>query len=206
MHQSTCDEYVFLSIQKILCYPHATQVEARFDSEQARTDHYLYSHTGGPLQKILERYLLTQNLSTVISMSNSGLDVMLDLDKFDDINRLYRLFIMVPSGMPTLRRSFKDSILRRGREINLASASLDIGQDIDDGDLNDAETKGKHKGQGRGATGSPTLPLALRWVQNVLDLKDKFDCVWKRAFDSHREVESSLNEVGALFFGASTSC
>lgn len=172
------------------------RVEARLDSEQARTYHYLFSQTGGPLRKILERHLLTDNLSTVIGMPNSGLDVMIDLDKFDDLNRLYRLFLMVPSGMPTLRRSFKDSILRRGREINLASTSIETGQDMDDGDLNDAEnTKGKDKGQGRAATGPPTLALALKWVQTVLDLKDKFDCVWTRAFDDNREVESSLNEA-----------
>jgi cullin 3 len=176
------------------------QVEARFDSEQARTYHYLFSQTGGPLRKILERHLLTHNLSSVINMPNSGLDVMVDLDKFDDLNRLYRLFLMVPSGMPTLRRSFKDSILRRGREINLASTSIDTGQDMDDGDLNDAEnTKGKDKGQGRTAIGPPTLTLALKWVQTVLDLKDKFDCIWARAFDKNREVESSLNEVSIPF-------
>lgn len=133
-------------------------------------------------------------------MPNSGLDVMVDLDKFDDLNRLYRLFLMVPSGLPTLRRSFKDSILRRGREINLASTSIDTGQDMDDGDLNDTEnTKGKDKGQGRTAMGPPTLTLALKWVQTVLDLKDKFDCIWTRAFDNNREVESSLNEVSILF-------
>ncbi|KAG2756581.1 Cullin-domain-containing protein [Suillus brevipes Sb2] len=172
------------------------RVEARLDSEQARTYHYLFSQTGGPLRKILERHLLTHNLSTVIGMPNSGLDVMVDLDKFDDLNRLYRLFLMVPNGLPTLKRSFKDSILRRGREINLASTSIDTGQDMDDGDLNDAEnTKGKDKGQGRTATGPATLTLALKWVQTVLDLKDRFDSVWTRAFDSNREVESSLNEA-----------
>jgi cullin 3 len=150
--------------------------------------------------------LLTQNLSTVISMPNSGLDVMVDLDKLDDLNRLYRLFIMVPNGLPTLRRSFKDSILRRGREINLASTSVDAGQDVDDGDLNDVETtKGKDKSQGRAAAGPPTLALALKWVQNVLDLKDKFDCIWRRAFENNRELESSLNEVGALFCTTCTS-
>jgi cullin 3 len=182
------------------------QVEARFESEEARTHHYLYSQTGVPLREILERDLLTQNLSTVISMPNSGLDVMVDLDKLEDLNRLYRLFIMVPNGMPTLRRSFKDSILRRGREINLASSSADAGQDADDGDLNEVETmKGKAKSQGRGATGPPMLALALTWVQHVLDIKDKFDCIWERAFESNRELESSLNEVGAVFCSPRTS-
>lgn len=140
-------------------------------------------------------------------MPNSGIDIMLDLDKHDDLNRLYRLFVMVPNEMPTLRRSFKDSILRRGREINIASTNVDAGgQDVDDGDLNEAETtKGKDKNQGRGATGPPTLSLALKWVQNVLDLKDKFDCIWQLALESNRELESSLNEVGAFFLYARAS-
>lgn len=204
MHRNTCEEYVSIH-ENHSSNPYGMQVEERLDSEQARTHHYLYSQTGGPLRDILERHLLTQNLSTIIRMPNSGLDVMVDLDKHDDLNRLYRLFTMVPNGMPTLRRSFKDSILRRGRDINLASTVVDTGQDADDGDLNDVETaKGKDKSQGRGATGPPMLALALKWVQDVLDLKDKFDCIWKKSFHSNRELESSSNEVGALFRSACT--
>ncbi|KIJ62793.1 hypothetical protein HYDPIDRAFT_41506 [Hydnomerulius pinastri MD-312] len=174
------------------------RVEARFDSEKSRTHHYLYSQTGAPLRKILEQYLLTQNLSSVIDMPNSGLDAMIDLDNVDDLNRLYRLFMMVPTGLPTLRRALKDSVLRRGKEINQGSVTSDNVEDVDmEGEKPDASTIGiKGKTKVRSLGGAPqALTLALKWVQVVLDLKDKFDQLWKRAFDSNREIESSLNEA-----------
>ncbi|KAG6331221.1 hypothetical protein ID866_7870, partial [Astraeus odoratus] len=174
------------------------RVEARFESEKSRTHHYLHSQTGAPLRKILEEHLLAQNLATVINMPNSGLDPMIDLDKLEDLNRLYRLFIMVPSGLPALRRGLKDSILRRGKEINQPSSCTDGGEDVDiETDRMEVETaKPNAKGKARAAGGpSQTLNLALKWVQDILDLKDKFDKVWKDAFVSNREVESAINEA-----------
>lgn len=175
------------------------QAEGRFESETSRIHHYLYSQTGPPLLRTLEQYLLAQNLSAVISMPNSGLDSMIDLDKVEDLNRLFRLFIMVPTGLPTLRRSLKDSVLRRGKDINQSSFTPDLAEDVDvDGDEADATaigSKGKGKGKARVQGPPQTLTSALKWVQDVLDLKDRFDRLWKQAFENNREVESALNEV-----------
>jgi cullin 3 len=175
------------------------QVESRFESEESRTHHYLSSHTSAPLRQILENNLLKPNLSTVISMPNSGLDIMIDTDKTDDLARLYRLFIMVPTGLLCLRKTLKDSIARRGKEINRASSGTEVGEEDVDvvGNDDDAVTKAKGKGKGkaRAVAGAQTMSLALKWVQDVLDLKDTFDNVWKRAFQSDRDLESALNEV-----------
>ena len=124
-------------------------------------------------------------------MPNSGLDMMIDSDKMDDLTRLYRLFTMVPAGLPCLKRSLKESISRRGKEINRASFGID---DAEAGENVDTGTAGKDKARPR--TGAQTLALALQWVQDVLDLKDCFDQVWKRAFQRDRELESALNDVG----------
>jgi cullin 3 len=143
------------------------------------------------LRKILEQNLLTVHLSTVINMPNSGLDAMIDHDKKDDLSRLYRLFVMVPAGLPTLRRALRESIIRRGKELATASATggADVGGDED---AEDAKSKGKAKAPNVGAQ---TLQIALKWVQDVLDLKDKFDALWTQAFQNDREIESSINEV-----------
>ncbi|EIW83862.1 Cullin-domain-containing protein [Coniophora puteana RWD-64-598 SS2] len=186
------------------------RAESRFDSEQARTHHYLSAQTAAPLQQILQNHLLTPNLVAVLTMPNSGLDTLIDLNRLDDLSRLYRLFTMVPPGLPTLRRALKDSILRRGREINQASTSADAMQAAaaaadamqaaaaaadDDADVEDA-AKGKGKGKAREApAGSQMLSMALKWVQDVLDLKDKFDYLWKQSFDGNREIEGTLNEA-----------
>jgi cullin 3 len=175
-----------------------SQAESRFESEESRTHHYLSSHTSPPLRQILENNLLKPNLSTVISMPNSGLDIMIDTDKTDDLARLYRLFAMVPTGLLCLRKTLKDSIARRGKEINRASSGTEVGEeDIDVVGNDDAATKAKGKGKGKARTvaGAQTMSLALKWVQDVLDLKDMFDNVWKRAFQSDRDLESALNEV-----------
>lgn len=169
------------------------QVESRLDAEQARTHHYLSSHTSQPLRKILERNLLTPHLATVIDLPNSGLDAMIDGDKLDDVSRLYRLFIMVPTGLPTLRKAIRNSIVRRGKELNAASQNLDGAADVQDDEVDDSKGKGKAKAKPTAA--SQTLQLALKWVEDVLSLKDKFDVVWVKACHTDREVESGTNEV-----------
>ncbi|KAI5989644.1 Cullin [Pisolithus orientalis] len=180
---ATCDAPEFLR-----------RVEVRFQAEKSRTDHYLHSQTGTPLRKILEEHLLIDNLSTVVEMPNSGLDPMIDLDRIEDLNRLYRLFDMVLPGLPTLRRALKASVLRRGKEINQASACTEGGETAEA--EAEAET-GKANGKAKGRAGGPpqTLILALKWVQDVLDLKDKFDKLRKEAFLSNREIESALHEA-----------
>ncbi|KAF8420313.1 Cullin family-domain-containing protein [Boletus edulis BED1] len=172
---STCDASEYLR-----------RAEGRFESETSRTHHYLYSQT----------VPLTQNLTTVINMPSSGHDSMIDLDKMEDLNRLFRLFTLVSTGLPTLRRSLKDSILRRGKDINQSSITIDVVEDVDvDADNVDATgTAAKGKGKGRARDPPQTLFLALKWVQDVLDLKDRFDRLWKNALESNREVESALNE------------
>ena len=117
---------------------------------------------------------------------------MLDLDKMDDLSRLYRLFIMVNEGLPTLKKAIRDSVVQRGKEIN----SLNIASEGDEQEEDTVEdNKGKGKRKARAHAGVQTLQLALKWVEDVLQLKDKFDTIWSKAFQSDRELESSMNEV-----------
>ena len=117
---------------------------------------------------------------------------MLDTDKLDDLSRLYRLFSMVPEGLPTLKRAIRDSIVRRGKEINVSGVAADGGE-VDE---EDEDPRGKGKGKARAThSGAQTLQLALKWVEEVLALKDKFDAVWTRALRGDRELESGMNEV-----------
>ncbi|KAG5220034.1 Cullin [Salix suchowensis] len=70
------------------------RVETRFISEEERTHHYLSPQTHPPLRQLLQDHLLTANLVEVISMLGSGFDSMIDTHKYDDLSRMYRLFIM----------------------------------------------------------------------------------------------------------------
>jgi len=129
-------------------------------------------------------------------MTGSGLDAMIEHDKLEDLSRLYRLYSLVPEGVPSLRRSLKASVQRRGTELN--SVSME-GRELGDGGAEDdpeAPAAGKGKAKARPPNASAHgLALALRWAEAVLQLKDKFDGIWEMAFKNNREIESGLNEV-----------
>jgi cullin 3 len=129
-------------------------------------------------------------------MASSGLNAMIDLEKVDGLSRLYQLYSLVPEGVPSLRRSLKASIQKRGTELNEISME---GRGADDGgaeDEPDPAAKGKGKAKARSPNaGVHSLAPALRWVEDVMQLKDKFDHVWELSFKNNREIESGLNEV-----------
>jgi cullin 3 len=169
------------------------QAEDRFTSEELRAIHYLSNQTAAPLQRILESTLLTPHLQAIISNRNSGLDIMIDTDKKADLARMYKLFIKVRTGLPCLRRAIKETIARRGKEIN--NQGLASGSGGADGADGDDAPEPSAKGKGKAPAGSHVLQVALKWVEDVLALKDKFDDIWTNSFESDRELESGLNEV-----------
>lgn len=128
-------------------------------------------------------------------MPRSGLDPMIDQDKLEDLSRLYRLFRMVDKGLTTLKRALRDSVARRGREVNdLAGADVeDPGGQGDEVEA-DVKGKGKAKAKGPGPGGGP-VAMALKWVEDVLALKDKFDRVLKHALSGDTGVQTTLNEA-----------
>ncbi|CAL1716698.1 unnamed protein product [Somion occarium] len=172
------------------------RVESRFDSEESRTHHYLSSQTSAPLRRILENYLLSPHLYAILHKLHSGLDFMIDGDKLEDLLRLYRLFVMVPEGLPSLKKALRESVIRRGKDINAAGVTIENMTQAAD----DEGGKNKGKGKGRPPTSAvQTLQLALKWVQDVLDLKDRFDSIWAKSFKSDRDVEATLNEAFETF-------
>ena len=175
------------------------QAKARFSEEESRAHQYLSLQTSAPLQTILQNTLLAPHLQRLIDMPNSGLDTMIDHERLDDLARLYQLYSMVAEGIPCLRRSLKDSVQKRGTELNGISAEERLLGDGGADDELDPSAKGKGKAKAR-PPNAQGLALALRWVEHVLQLKDKFDRVWEMAFKNNREIESGLNEVSHISF------
>lgn len=53
---------------------------------------------------------------------------------------------------------------------------------------------------GTATSAAAAVNIALRWVQEVLDLKDTFDKVWKEAFEEDKAIQTALNDVSALWY------
>lgn len=119
---------------------------------------------------------------------------MIDNNKFEDLSRLFKLCIMVPTGLRCLTSALRDSIVRRGKHVNEASSDL-----VGDTEAHAQETESKKdKRKGKARPPPANNQAALRWMQDVLDLKEKFDKIWKTSLQSSRELESSMNNVRRL--------
>lgn len=181
------------------------KVEERFMSERSRTQYYLSSKSEAPLISILENHLLIPHLQTIIYMPSSGLDVMVDGDKTDDLARMYRLFMKVPEGPPTLQRALRESVIRRGKEVNaLATAGPSNDADAEgDGEgeeaAEDTKAKGKKKALASKGVASRATEAALQWMQSVLDLKDKTDKLLKLCFADDLSVQTTLSTAFETF-------
>lgn len=131
---------------------------------------------------------------------------MVDQDRAGDLSRLYTLLLKVPqdAGKDALRFALRSDVEDRGKAINDAANEPESGPSTN-GDQAGMEVDGDAKGKGKArpaSTASAALTSALRWVQDVLDLKDKFDRLLDDAFAGDKAVQSSINHVrspGATF-------
>lgn len=143
-------------------------------------------------------------------MQSSGLDVMMDGDKTDDLARMYRLFIRVPQGLLTLQKALKESVVRRGKEVNaLATTGPSNEADVEgDGEgeeaAEDSKAKSKKKAPTPKGVASRATEAALQWMQSVLELKDKTDKLLKVCFGDDRSIQTTLSEVRAVLLNIFT--
>jgi cullin 3 len=82
--------------------------------------------------------------------------------------------------------------MERGKEINRTEAGDGEGEDGEDGDEMVAA-----KGKGKAAAGGARqiVTVAIKWVQDILDLKDRFDTILLKSFRDDKQVQTSLNEA-----------
>jgi cullin 3 len=59
---------------------------------------------------------------------------------------------------------------------------------------------------GTATSAAAAVNIALRWVQEVLDLKDTFDKVWKEAFEEDKAIQTALNDVCEILLAPLYSC
>ncbi|PVF92727.1 Cullin-domain-containing protein [Serendipita vermifera] len=173
----TCDAAEYLS-----------RVEQRLDSEETRAHYYLSPSTWSAVRTIVEANLLSPHLQTIVAMPGSGLDVMVDGNRLEDLNRMYRLFFNVSTstgGPQALQKGLKESIMARGKVIN----------ESNDRPVDTPEDPKEGKGKGNASAQTQNLTVALKWVQDALDLKDKFDTILKRALMSDRACELAITEA-----------
>ncbi|CDR88704.1 related to Cullin-3 [Sporisorium scitamineum] len=191
-------------------------VARRLQEEADRVSVYLKPETHKPLQQLLERNFLAKHQSTIINMPGSGLVTMLDEDRKEDLGRLYTLFNKVNGGPHTLRLGLKSYIATKGKLINDAVTGQSAQQQAPstdapvarrepgDDDASTAASKGKakDKASAEADASTPQAATAIRWVEDVLEFKNKFDSILDTAFVKDTGCETAINEAFESFINS----
>jgi cullin 3 len=101
---------------------------------------------------------------------------------------MYKLFSRVPEGLNEMRAYMKNYVMELG---GLVNAKVDTANDVSKPKERDG-TEGE-KPSSTSISGS--LYTALRWVQDILELQEKFDKIIEFAVLKDKSFQTAVNEV-----------
>ncbi|KAJ4394353.1 hypothetical protein N0V93_003570 [Gnomoniopsis smithogilvyi] len=144
---------------------------------------------------VVEDELISKQLDRFLAQEHSGLRSMMDNDRLEDLSILYRLVSRpgVVSGIEKLKKIMSVRIVELGLEIEkgLTEANLSGPPAAPDGD--DAPTEGAEKVKPVSGSARQTA-AAVKWIDDVLRLKDKFDQFLHHCFSDDKILESALTK------------
>ncbi|KAJ3108299.1 hypothetical protein HDU96_007554 [Phlyctochytrium bullatum] len=194
-------EFYTIESADLLSRSDATQyliyAERRLDEEELRVNNYLNATTMKKLRPSIEEVLLAHHVKTICEMENSGLVPMLVNEKLEDLVRMYKLLGRVDKGHEEMRAVISRYIKEVGKGINEQlggiSASGEPGMKRGSGSNSDLPS-GENEKENEAPAGAAANPL--RWVEALLEVRDKFDKLVEKAF---LKDKAFTNEVNAAF-------
>ncbi|KAH6691523.1 cullin-3 [Plectosphaerella plurivora] len=167
----------------------------RLAQESDRCETTILRETREKSLKIVEAQLISKYLKDFIALENTGLRGMLDSDRFEDLSILYTLVSRIDPKKETLKNTLGARIVDLGREIEKNVGKMDFSVAPTPAGA-DAGPDGADK-----AKAAPPLTLAaqqtaaaVRWVDDVLKLKDKYDLIWENCFAKDLVIQTNMTK------------
>ncbi|THW59379.1 Cullin-domain-containing protein [Aureobasidium pullulans] len=163
-------------------------VKRRIDEEADRCRSTLSESTSSKIIKVVEDELIRQQIKALIEM-DSGVQFMITNDRHDDLGLVFELESRVDPKKPELTRAVQKIIQEMGTNVNSNALNLSTGQPapVEDGENNTEKEKAKPVEK---VVNQQTV-AALKWVEAVLELKDRFDRIWKLAFKQDQVLQTA---------------
>lgn len=170
------------------------KTDKRLSEEYSRSHDTLSTLSEPKIRAVVERELITNNIKEVMDM-DTGLRFMLDNDRFEDLKLVYKLVARVDPEKQALKTMLCKRLVELGREINknanptTAVAAAPAAVPAENGDS--AKNSGAAAANEDKAANNLTV-IAIRWVDEVIALKDKYEKVWTKSFDEDKGVQASM--------------
>jgi cullin 3 len=177
--------------------------DRRLDEEEARCGTTIELETFPKIARVIEEQLILKNLGDFLTLEGSGLNWMVDNNKIDDLSILYQLVARVDNTKTSLQNILQKRVVQLGMEIEKTLKNTDFSIGAAEGD--DAGGEGE-KVKSLTPAAQQTA-AAIKWVDDVLQLKDKFDIIWSSCFNEDKLIETALTKSFTEFiniFGRSS--
>ena len=169
----------------------------RITEEQERCRYTLAVMTEPKILELLDDQLIRTNIDEVVNLEGTGVRHMLDHDQLEGLQNVYLLNARVDKKKQALTKVVNKRIVEMGKEINASSILLPQAQaPVPSTEKGGKGEKKPEKGKDKEKPQNQQTVSAIRWVDDILALKTKFDGVWGKAFASDQGLQSS---IGASF-------
>jgi cullin 3 len=168
--------------------------QRRLDEEVDRCGRMIELETLPKVSEVIEKQLIIDHLSDFLAIEGSGLRWMIDNDKLEDLSILYRLISRVDPQKMALRTNLQKRVVELGLEIEKVLKNTDFSTGTADGE----EVADGEKPKALNPAAQQTA-AAIKWVDDVLHLKDKFDTLWSRCFQEDLIIQSALTKSFSEF-------
>ncbi|RPA85288.1 Cullin-domain-containing protein [Ascobolus immersus RN42] len=163
----------------------------RLKEETDRVQAFLCAATEQKIVRVVEKEMIESNLKEILK-TETGLVQMIDNDKYEDIELVYRLSLRVDKDLTVVKSICKARIIEMGKELikNLGAA----------GETNAATgtaSSSKTPTESQNIT-NQTL-LSIDWVEKVLVLKDKFDRILEQAMSKDGGMHIAFTQAFSEF-------
>ena len=163
------------------------QAKTRIDEESDRCRSTLSESTTAKIQRVVEDELIRHKMKGLIEME-SGVQYMIDNDKFYDLSLVFDLEARVDPQKTELTRAMQKIIMEMGTDINNTAVMT---SQVPPTQAQDDQGEEKQKSGTARQTNQQTL-AALKWVEDILALKGRFDNIWKTSFNSDQTISTAL--------------
>lgn len=167
----------------------------RLEEERDRCGTTIEPETEPKVLSVIDQQLIVKNLDEFLNMEGSGLRWMIDNEKADDLTILYDLVARVDPNKTALQGILQKRVIELGLEIEkvLNNTDFSVPAEGEDG-TGDKGDKPKAL-----PAASQQTAAAIKWVDDVLALRDKFDTMCSNCFESDLIIQTALGKSFSEF-------
>lgn len=192
-----------LSQGDFTAWVHHTPARLQEESQRCRTA--IHSESHDKLVQLVVDELVSKHLEEFLAL-DTGLRWLVNNDKMEELSILYTLAGPEDTNKEKVVRVLQSHIVELGREIQRVLQATDFSAPAapaqgEDDKADEAGGASRSKPAQLTASAQQTA-AAIKWVDDVLSLKDKFDKIWSECFQGDLSIQTAITKSFSSFINS----